>query len=112
MIVVTGRLQVPAEKRERFVEVASAMCSASRGDEGCIGYRFYADLEQPDRYVILEEWADDAALQAHFTQPHTSAFMLALPELLGSAPDALFHTVEGTRVLDPGRGLVPAGLSA
>jgi quinol monooxygenase YgiN len=109
MILVTGRVQIPAEHRERFVEVAGEMCRRSREDEGCGGYRFYADLEQPDRYVIVEEWADDQALQRHFAQPHTSSFMSALPGLLGSPPDALFHTVSSSRRLDPaGGGLVPA----
>ncbi|HEX9482358.1 MAG TPA: antibiotic biosynthesis monooxygenase, partial [Solirubrobacteraceae bacterium] len=41
-------------------------------DDGCIGYRFYADLEQPDRYIFIEEWRDDEALQSHFTRPHTA----------------------------------------
>lgn len=107
MIVVTGRVQIPAEHREQFVVLATEMCSASRTEEGCHGYRVYADLEQPEHYVIVEEWEDDDALQLHFRQPHTATFMAGLPGLLGAPPDALFHTVEATRVLDPARGLVP-----
>jgi quinol monooxygenase YgiN len=72
MIVVTGRVQIPEELREQFLAIATEMCSASRGDDGCIGYRFYADLEQPERYVFIEEWRDDEALQSHFMQPHTA----------------------------------------
>jgi quinol monooxygenase YgiN len=107
VIVVTGRVQVPAASRARFLEIATEMCRSSRGDEGCIGYRVYADLEQDEHYVLIEEWADDAALQEHFAKPHTAAFMGELPGLLGAAPDALFHTVGTTRRLDVGRGLVP-----
>jgi quinol monooxygenase YgiN len=106
MIVVTGRVQIPAANRTRFLEIATEMCRCSRADEGCSGYRVYADLEQDEHYVFIEEWADDEALQKHFAQPHTSAFMSELPGLLGAAPDALFHTVVGTRRLDPARGLV------
>lgn len=107
MIVVTGRVQIPAANRERFLEIAAEMCRRSREDEGCSGYRFYEDLEQDEHYVFIEEWADDEALQKHFSEPHTAAFMSELPGLLGGAPDALFHTVETTRRLDPARGLVP-----
>jgi quinol monooxygenase YgiN len=71
MIVVTGRMHIAPESRERFAAIATEMCSRSREDAGCSGYRVYADLEQADRYVIVEEWADDDALQQHFTQPHT-----------------------------------------
>jgi quinol monooxygenase YgiN len=106
MILVTGRAQVPAEHRERFIEVAGTMCRASRDDDGCLGYRVYEDLEQPGHHVFVEEWRDDQALQAHFATPHTAAFMAALPGLLGGAPEVLFHAVGQTRRLDPGKGLV------
>ena len=106
MIVVTGRVQVPADRRDRFVEVATAMCARSREETGCHGYRVYADLEQTDRYVFVEEWADEDALQRHFSQAHTGAFLADLGGLLGGPADALFHTVASSRRLEPGRGLV------
>ncbi|MBA3809031.1 MAG: antibiotic biosynthesis monooxygenase [Solirubrobacterales bacterium] len=107
MILVTGRVHVPAEHHERFVEVATEMCRNSRAEEGCGGYRVYADLEQPERYVFVEEWADDDALQRHFGQAHTAAFMSSLRGLLGGPADVLFHTTASSRRLDPARGLVP-----
>ena len=109
MIVVTGRVQIPAANRARFMQIAVEMCRRSREDEGCIGYRVYADLEQDEHYVFVEEWADEKALQQHFAQEHTGAFMAELPGLLGAAPDALFHAVRDTRRLDPASGLVPVG---
>lgn len=107
MIVVTARVQIPSQHRERFIAVATDMCTASRADDGCHGYRFYADLEQPDHYLILEEWEDDAALQAHFGWPHTARFLTELTAVLAAPADALFHTVASTRRLDPARGLLP-----
>lgn len=107
MIVVTGRVQVPSEHRERFLEVATEMCRRSREEQGCGGYRVYADLEQDGRYVFVEEWADDDALQRHFSQPHTGVFMSGLGPLLGEPADAVFHTTASSRRLDPARGLVP-----
>ncbi len=106
MIVVTGRVAIPAESSEQFRALAAEMCAASRSDDGCIGYRCYEDLEQPGRYVVIEEWRDDEALQSHFAQPHTGKFMGALIPMLGEPADALFHTVARTRLLDPERGLV------
>jgi quinol monooxygenase YgiN len=107
MIVVTARVHVPPQSRERFIEITTKMCRRSREDDGCGGYRVYADLEQEDRYVIVEEWADDEALQSHFAQPHTGEFLGELGPLLAEPADALFHTVASSRRLDPARGLVP-----
>jgi len=106
VIVVTGRARVPAENRERFIEVATTMCASSRGDDGCSGYRVYEDLEQPQHYVFVEEWADEDALQRHFVQPHTRAFMRDLASLLSGPADVVFHTTASARRLDPARGLV------
>jgi quinol monooxygenase YgiN len=68
----------------------------------------YSDLEQAERYVFVEEWADDDALQRHFAQPHTAAFMGGLLGLLAEPADAVFHTVVSSRKLDRERGLVAA----
>jgi quinol monooxygenase YgiN len=107
MIVVTGRMRIAPENRARFAEVSTEMCRRSREEAGCHGYRVYADLEQDGRYVIVEEWADDEALQSHFSEPYTREFLTALLPLLAEPADALFHTVASTRRLDPQRGLVP-----
>jgi quinol monooxygenase YgiN len=107
MILVTGRVQIPAEARDRFTQIATDMCSRSRKEEGCRSYRVYADLERPTRYVFLEEWDDDASLQLHFGEPHTRTFLASLGRLLAEPADALFHTTASTRRLDPARGLVP-----
>jgi quinol monooxygenase YgiN len=107
VIVVTGRAHVPAEHRVRFAEVATEMCTRSREDDGCLGYRVYEDLEQPEHYVFVEEWADDDALQRHFAQPHTAALMRDLGGLLDAPAEILFHTTSSSRRLDPQRGLVP-----
>jgi quinol monooxygenase YgiN len=106
VIVVTGRMRIAPENRERYVAATTEMCSRSREEDGCHGYRVYADLEQDDRYVIVEEWADDGALQRHFAEPHTRTFLSALVPLLAEPADALFHTVASTQRLDPERGLV------
>jgi quinol monooxygenase YgiN len=107
VIVVTGRARVPPEQRARFIEVASSMCASSREDDGCEGYRVHEDLEQPDHYLFVEEWADEEALQRHFAQPHTAAFMRDLGGLLSGPADVVFHTTASARRLDPQRGLVP-----
>jgi quinol monooxygenase YgiN len=109
MIVVTGRVRIAAENRARFEAIATEMCSRSREEDACRGYRVYADLEQDERYVFVEEWADDDALQRHFAQPHTATFMGGLVPLLAEPADAVFHTVASSRALDPARGLVARG---
>jgi quinol monooxygenase YgiN len=99
MIVVVGRVRTDAEKRERMIEVAQTVARASREEAGCINYRVYEDTEQPNEFVFVEEWADDAALQAHFATPHIAAFMGSITEALVAPPEVNFHQIASSRSL-------------
>jgi quinol monooxygenase YgiN len=99
MIVVVGRVRTDHEKRQDLVRIAQAVVTASRRDEGCISYRFYADTETANDFVFLEEWESDEALRQHFATPHIAEFMKAVPAALVAPPDVRFHTVENSRNL-------------
>ena len=45
-----------------------------REQPGCHEFETYRSVERPDRFVLLEKWADEAALHAHWaTIPPTTA---------------------------------------
>jgi quinol monooxygenase YgiN len=86
MIVVAGTVPVHPERREDAVRVALTMAQATRAERGCIDYRFYADLADPNTFLIFEEWESDDALAKHFETEHMRVFREALPGLVGGAP--------------------------
>jgi quinol monooxygenase YgiN len=48
--------------------------SATQSEAGCIGFSFYQSLSAPSRFLLIEEFAGEAALAAHMQEPHTKAF--------------------------------------
>jgi len=54
----------------------------SRGDEGCRSYSVFADLTDPDRFVLFEEWESQAHLDAHNKQMHVRRFSDRIAEWL------------------------------
>ncbi len=48
--------------------------AATRAEEGCMEFSFYQALGAEDEFLLLEEFRDAAALQAHMQLPHTRAF--------------------------------------
>ena len=40
-------------------------CPAIREEPGCINFAFYRNVENPDQFILHEEWQDEAALDAH-----------------------------------------------
>jgi quinol monooxygenase YgiN len=68
----------------------------SRREEGCLRYGFFAASEDPLSFVAVEEWADRAALDRHFAQPHLHEFARGLLELVDAPPEVAIHEVSGT----------------
>ena len=93
MLVVIATLQGQPEKRQLIADALVKASIASRDDAGCLGYTFTADLEDPDRFVSIEYWEDQASLDAHFTQPHLAELFGAIGDALAGPPDIKTHTV-------------------
>lgn len=99
MIVVVARLTTDAERRAALIEAGETVAAASRDEAGCLNYRIYEATDEENSFVIVEEWADDAALQAHFKTPHIAEFMPKVGTLVTAPPDVGFHEVASTRDL-------------
>jgi quinol monooxygenase YgiN len=93
MIVVVGRVSTDAQKRADLIRVGQKVAAASRTEQGCIDYRLCADTENENDFIFVEEWADEAALKAHFATPHIAEFMQSITPTLVAAPDVKFHTI-------------------
>jgi len=99
MIVVVGRVQTDADKREALVRMGQAVAAASRQERGCISYRLYENTERQNEFVFVEEWENSEALQKHFATSHIGEFMRAIPEAIVVPPDVKFHTIATTKDL-------------
>jgi quinol monooxygenase YgiN len=42
----------------------------SRAEAGCLKYELHFDQRDPNRFVMLEEWTGQEALDAHMATPH------------------------------------------
>ena len=90
MLIVVADAVVTAANRARLNEVAAAMITASRAEEGCQGYAYSWDLLEPDRLRVIELWTDEAALRFHFKTAHMAAFQKALADM-GAGPNIIVY---------------------
>jgi len=97
VLIVIGDATAGPGHRDELVAAARAMAAATRGDRGCLAYSFAADVEDENRILSIEIWADRAALDQHMTHPHTQEFLRAAPGLVAGEPVMSFHDVpDGT----------------
>jgi quinol monooxygenase YgiN len=81
MILVTGSVVAHAETLDEVRRLSLEHVHRSRTEPGCIFHAVHLDCENPLRLVFVEQWADRAALFAHFAVPASREFVAALRPL-------------------------------
>jgi len=85
MIVVTGSVTAREDSFDQVRQLSLEHVRRSRQEPGCISHAVHVDCEDPVRLVFIEQWADRAALLAHFAVPASRDFVRALQPLAASA---------------------------
>lgn len=74
----------------RGAEARAALATlrdATLMEPGCEEFDFYQQITDPDQFILIEDFADDAALTLHMEKPYTRAFF-DLGLLKGGVPIA------------------------
>jgi quinol monooxygenase YgiN len=81
MIVVTGSVTARPETFDEARRLSLEHVHRSRQEPGCISHAVHVDCENPLKLVFFEQWADRAALAAHFAVPGSGEIVRALRSL-------------------------------
>src|SRR6478672_12371512 len=87
MIVVTGSVTARKDSLDEIRTLSLEHVHRSRKEPGCISHAVHVDCENPLRLVFIEQWADRAALLAHFAVPASRNFVRALHPLAAGSPE-------------------------
>ena len=85
MIVVTGSVTARQDSFDEVLRLSLEHVRRSRTEPGCISHAVHVDCENPLRLVFFEQWADRAALLAHFAVPASRDFVRSLQSLAAAA---------------------------
>lgn len=103
MILITGTVVLAPENRAAFLAAAKQQVTGSRAEAGCLGYSCNEDVMVPNTFTFVERWKDLAAVQFHFAQDYSRAFVGEIQRLALNHPVVEIHEVATTRELRPGR---------
>ena|ERR1700722_814633 len=96
MILVTGSVTARDDSFDEMCRLSLEHVRRSRLEPGCLSHGVHADCENPLRLVFVEQWADRAALAAHFAVPASRDFVRNLRSLAAGA--SAIEMFEATRV--------------
>ena len=86
MILVTGSVKARPETFPEMLRLSIEHVHRSRLEPGCLLHSVHRDIEDPNRLVFLERWADRDALVAHFGVPASREFAKAMGDLAAEPP--------------------------
>ncbi len=87
MVRVVARVVAIPEKVEQLKLVLFGLIEPSRQESGCIQYELLQNHEDPTDFVFVEEWENEALLNAHLESPHINEAEAKLEGLLAAEPD-------------------------
>jgi len=94
MILVTGSIVARADSFDDVLRLSLAHVERSRLEPGCISHAVHVDCQNPMRLFFFEQWADEAALRAHFAVPATRGFVKALKDRIVETSGAQIYRAE------------------
>lgn len=78
MIKIVALITVKPEHRETLSDLFAQLVQASRAEAGNDSYDLHQDIQNPDRFVFVESWKSQAAVDEHNASAHFQAFVKAI----------------------------------
>jgi quinol monooxygenase YgiN len=108
MIFITAKFRVLPEYADRWPEIAGEFTKACRAEPGCKWFDWSRSVEDPNEYVLVEAFRDDAAGAAHVQSAHFKHAQQTLPPHLAETPRIVNFTVPQDDWSELGEMAVPA----
>jgi len=86
MIKVMATLISKADKVAETAAALSSIVAPTLEETGCISYELFQSDADETEFVTIEEWADQASIDAHMASDHIAAALAAAPEILAAEP--------------------------
>jgi quinol monooxygenase YgiN len=83
---VVVHLHVRAESEVRALAVFGGVIAATRAEPACVRYELFRAVEDPQKFVLVEEWRSQAGLDEHLQQTYVKELFTVLPDVLAAPP--------------------------
>ncbi|MCE2754293.1 MAG: antibiotic biosynthesis monooxygenase [Pirellula sp.] len=80
---VVAHLNAKPGCEDQLRRVLESFVGPTRQEDGCIRYDLFVDLDHPNRFTFIEEWASRDALEKHGQSAHIQEGRKHFPDLLG-----------------------------
>ena len=93
MIAIRFKMQCRAERAEEVASAFAAVVGPSRELEGVVSFDIGRDVVDPNSFVAVEVFEDEAARERQESLPEVAAVMELLPQVVTAPPQATVFQV-------------------
>jgi quinol monooxygenase YgiN len=86
------RLAAKPDKVDELKAILLGLAGPTRKEPGCLSWEIFQNRADPCDFTFVEEWASDAALDAHWAAPHVQDALARGVPLLAAQPDDRRYT--------------------
>jgi len=79
---IVAIMTVKPEAVEKILPIFQAIVTGSQEEEGCLFYNLHQDINDSTKFVMLEEWKSQAAIDFHNSTEHYKAFKEASKDMI------------------------------
>ncbi|MEG3631456.1 putative quinol monooxygenase [Streptomyces poriticola] len=89
MIFIAVRFTVRPERAEDWLSLVRPFTEATRAEPGNLFFDWSRDVDDPNRFTLLEAFADDAAGAAHVQSEHFRAGLVTMAGAIAATPEII-----------------------
>ncbi|HOS94248.1 MAG TPA: putative quinol monooxygenase [Armatimonadota bacterium] len=93
MVKLVAVLKAKPGQEAAVTQALRDLAVPSKAEPGCVMYVPCRSKADPAKLVVIEEWADQAAFDAHAASPHFQAFLAKVGNALAGEPELEFVEV-------------------
>ena len=91
MIFIVIRIDVRPDKRDDFLDGIRRYSAQVREEPGNLNFTCYESVEGDNEYVVLANYKDQAAGEAHVSSAHAKWFFGWLPSVVARVPRIVYQ---------------------
>jgi quinol monooxygenase YgiN len=94
MIFIVFRIKARPDKREEFLAGITKYCGQVRDEPGNLVFTCSEDVEEPNSFVVLANYVDQAAGEAHVASEHAQWFFGWLGGVVTEQPKIVYQEID------------------
>ena len=86
VIIINAKLKIKEDVRSDYLDLMNKLVQSSRQEPGNTFYSHYEDVAERNTFVVVENYKDQEAVQAHNHSDHFKAFSENIGKYVAEEP--------------------------